>query len=82
MNIMRTLAASALALTFGLGTALVATPSFASKDRVEHNDRQDRQDRADHSKSGDRNHDKDGDKHDNNKDGGDKGDNGGDNGDH
>lgn len=69
MNISRKFGSSALALTIALGTALAVTPSFASKDRVEH---QDRQDRTDHSKSTDRvSHDKSGDKNDN---GGDRGD--------
>jgi hypothetical protein len=72
MNIIRTLAAPAFALTLGLGTVLAVTPSFASKDRVEHQDRQDKQDRQDR---GDHNKDKSGD---HNKD--DKGDKGDDNG--
>lgn len=66
MNIVRTLGAPALALTIGLGTVLAVTPSFASRDRVEHQHRQDKQDRTDHGKSTDASsHDKSGD----NKDG-------------
>lgn len=46
MTFIRKIGAPALALAFGLGTVMSVAPAFASKDRVEHQDKQDKQDHS------------------------------------